>query len=190
MSAQEGIDPNVLECATPPLLVKLGELGCELDASETAGLSAGIAFRLGAFIDATADLPPDTVIYVHHDGNDRRPAANAEPGPRSVFAGGGVIIDRSALRFIIEGRLVVMPPKERKVLTFLADNAGVVKSREEIFQAVWGMELMDTTSNCVNVTVSRIRRQLGSRLSGLIETAFEEGYWVNGEFVPKPREDE
>jgi DNA-binding response OmpR family regulator len=89
---------------------------------------------------------------------------------------GDLVIDpvrRSATR---SGKEIELTTKEFTLLEFLARNAGLVLTREQIITHVWDAEL-DSFSNLVDVHVSNLRKKIdhGERVR-LLETIRGVGY--------------
>lgn len=76
-----------------------------------------------------------------------------------VKAFGSLELDEDARRVTVKGRPVDLTSMEYMILSYLASNAGRALSNEQIFLAVWGFE-MDTSSNTLNVLISRMRKKL------------------------------
>ena len=92
--------------------------------------------------------------------------------PPMVFRG-DLAIDRVRRRVSRGGRPVLLTRKEFGVLEELAAADGGVVSAEELLERVWD-EHADPFSNTVSVTLSRLRRKLGS--PSPIETVIGCGY--------------
>jgi len=58
-----------------------------------------------------------------------------------------------------QGKLVEMPPKELEVLYFLASNANLVFTREQLLEKVWGFDFFGD-SRTVDVHIKRLREKL------------------------------
>jgi DNA-binding response OmpR family regulator len=86
---------------------------------------------------------------------------------------GDLAIDRVRRRVSRAGRPVALTRKEFGVLEELAAAEGGVVSAEDLLERVWD-EHADPFSNTVSVTVSRLRRKLGSPPP--IETVIGCGY--------------
>ncbi|QKV91061.1 response regulator transcription factor [Streptomyces sp. NA02950] len=93
------------------------------------------------------------------------------PGP--VVAAGGVRIDLAARRLEVDGRPVTLTRREFDVLALLAREPGVVRSREEILDEVWG-DLLLSASRSLDVHIAGIRAKTGC--PGLVETLRGTGY--------------
>ena len=64
--------------------------------------------------------------------------------PRLALAGplvvGDLTIDVGAYTVVVDGRSLLLPPREFRVLYVLAQNAGHVVSTEQLIAQVWGAE--------------------------------------------------
>ncbi|MCP9207586.1 response regulator transcription factor [Streptomyces cucumeris] len=94
------------------------------------------------------------------------------PGP-VVVAAGGVRIDLATRRLEVDGRPVTLTRREFDVLALLAREPGVVRSREEILDEVWG-DLLLSASRSLDVHIAGIRAKTGC--PGLVETLRGTGY--------------
>ncbi|WP_432034973.1 response regulator transcription factor [Streptomyces cucumeris] len=93
------------------------------------------------------------------------------PGP--VVVAGGVRIDLATRRLEVDGRPVTLTRREFDVLALLAREPGVVRSREEILDEVWG-DLLLSASRSLDVHIAGIRAKTGC--PGLVETLRGTGY--------------
>ncbi|MFA7131655.1 MAG: winged helix-turn-helix domain-containing protein, partial [Bacilli bacterium] len=77
----------------------------------------------------------------------------------------------------IENKAIFLTPTEFKLLSFLAKRCGIVLSREEILDNVFGYtsEIYDRT---VDAHIKSLRRKFG-KYRGLIETIRGIGYRIN-----------
>ncbi|WP_054813495.1 response regulator transcription factor [Nocardia arizonensis] len=87
----------------------------------------------------------------------RRPLATALPA--ETLRVGRVQLDRAGRRVWADGRPVELTKREFDLLAVLADNAGIVLTREQILSSVWGYDF-PTDTNVVDVFVSYLRRKL------------------------------
>jgi DNA-binding response OmpR family regulator len=99
-------------------------------------------------------------------------ARRSPPAPPVVYWG-DLVIDRARRRVSRGARPVLLTRKEFGVLEVLAAAGGGIVSAEELLEKVWD-EHADPFSNTVSVTVSRLRRKLGSPPP--IETVVGSGY--------------
>jgi DNA-binding response OmpR family regulator len=102
-----------------------------------------------------------------------RRAAGFESPARLLL--GDVQIDRDAREAAIGGRPVELTGKEFDLLAFLVEHAGIVVSREQLLDRVWGMQFAGGTRT-VDVHVAQLRRKLGR--PDLIRTVRGAGYKV------------
>jgi DNA-binding response OmpR family regulator len=80
---------------------------------------------------------------------------------RATIAAGDLVIDQGARSAAFRGKPVVLARTEFRILEYLAVNAGLVVSREQILARVWD-EGFDGPSNIVDVYMSAIRRKLSA----------------------------
>ncbi len=86
----------------------------------------------------------------------------------SVVTLGDLRVDISAHEATIDGRPLELRRREFELLSYLAERAGELVSRDEIAREVWN-DPLSTTSSTIDVHISALRRQLG-------ETAAEPKY--------------
>jgi two-component system alkaline phosphatase synthesis response regulator PhoP len=84
----------------------------------------------------------------------------------STSTGGGILlatrdftIDRDKFVVILEGKEHFLPKKEFELLYFLASSPNKVFSRDEIFSAVWGDDVV-VGDRTIDVHIRRIREKL------------------------------
>ena len=83
---------------------------------------------------------------------------------------GALVIDLLARAVTVDGRQVQLGPLQYRLLEYLARNAGVAVSRDQILDEVYGIAA-DIGTDRVDVLVQRLRRKLG-------DTAGEGSYIV------------
>lgn len=88
---------------------------------------------------------------------------------------GPIEIDPSQRSCLVSGRRISLQPREFELLEILMRKAGRVLSRVYLLETVWGMRHTAQT-RAVDVMVSRLRRRLGARAGGMIETVSKLGY--------------
>ncbi len=86
---------------------------------------------------------------------------------------GGLKIDESGRRVLVEGEPVDLTRIEFDLLRTLASQAGRVAPKSQLLSQVWGFESYD--ENLVQVYVSSLRRKLG-RCGALVQTVRGVGY--------------
>ncbi len=89
-------------------------------------------------------------------------ALRIEVGPREVF---------------VDGEQVALTPKEFDLLTTLVENRGIVLTREQLLERVWGFTFLGD-SRTIDVHVRQLRRKLGEACP--IQTVWGTGYKVAG----------
>ena len=85
----------------------------------------------------------------------------------------GLVVDVRTRRVTVHGREVALTPKEFDLLALLAEDAGAVRTRTDILDAVWEPNWYGPTKT-LDVHVASIRRKLGDPT--LIETVRGVGY--------------
>jgi DNA-binding response OmpR family regulator len=87
---------------------------------------------------------------------------------------GDVVIDPAGHEVHIAGRSVELRPKEFDLLLTLAEHRGIVLSREQLLELVWGYDFYGETRT-VDVHVAHLRKRLADS-SVEIETVLGVGY--------------
>jgi DNA-binding response OmpR family regulator len=103
----------------------------------------------------------------------RRRHAAPPPGPVEL---GPLTVDTRSRRVALDGREVVLTPKEFDLLALLTSDPGAVMSRTKILQEVWQTNWFGS-SKTVDVHVAALRRKLGDPT--WIETVRGVGFRVN-----------
>ncbi len=84
-----------------------------------------------------------------------------DPAPRSErLELGDVVLDPEAHEVTVAGEAVELTGKEFDLLAYLVENAGIVVSRDQLLDRVWGMTYAGGTRT-VDVHVAQLRRKLG-----------------------------
>jgi DNA-binding response OmpR family regulator len=84
-----------------------------------------------------------------------------------------VVVDRDAREVTVDGHTVELTTKEFDLLATLLENPGVVVSRDQLLDRVWGMTYPGGTRT-VDVHVAQLRRKLGR--PELVRTVRGAGY--------------
>ena len=84
-----------------------------------------------------------------------------EPAPRGeTLELGDVLVDLQAREVTVAGEPVELTGKEFDLLAYLLENTGIVVSRDQLLDRVWGMSYAGGTRT-VDVHVAQLRRKLG-----------------------------
>ena len=86
---------------------------------------------------------------------------------------GDVLLRRDAREVTVGGEQVELTSKEFELLAWLMEHPGIVFSREQLLDRVWGMSYFGGTRT-VDVHVAQLRRKLGR--PGLVRTMRGAGY--------------
>ena len=106
-----------------------------------------------------------------------RRAEEEPPGePREVFRLSGLCVDPARRTATVDGRPVTLTLKEFDLLCCLLHNQGLVLTRDQLLNAVWGYGF-DGESRTVDVHVRTLRQKLGPS-GALIETVRGVGYKI------------
>jgi two-component system response regulator ResD len=101
----------------------------------------------------------------------RRAKAGTPAG--DTLALGPVTLSRSGREVQVDGRTLELTQREFELLDYLMQRPGMVVSREELLEAVWGF-LSPGDTRTVEVHIAQLRKKLGD--PGLIRTLRGVGY--------------
>ena len=130
------------------------------------------------------ELGADDYIVKHFDMKElvarikaviRRFQAADAPEKELVFPGLTINISQYTVTYM--GKPLEMPPREIELLYFLASHPGMVFTREQLLEQVWGYDYFGD-SRTVDVHVKRLREKLsgGEELGWQIKTVWGVGY--------------
>lgn len=110
----------------------------------------------------------------------QEPSAVAKYKPEEDFepsdGDGGVVVDISRKRVLIDYQAAPLTFKEFELLQFLVVHKGMTISREEIIQALWREDDIDIPNErTIDVHVRRLRSKLG-RFEDIVRTVRGVGY--------------
>jgi DNA-binding response OmpR family regulator len=94
-------------------------------------------------------------------------------GAEEVLTLNDVVLNRNAREVAVDGKAVELTTKEFDLLATLLENPGIVVSRDQLLDRVWGMTYPGGTRT-VDVHVAQLRRKLGR--PELIHTVRGAGY--------------
>jgi two-component system alkaline phosphatase synthesis response regulator PhoP len=120
------------------------------DFSQIAGLDAGGDDYI------TKPVKPKVLMSRINALLRRRPEAEEAEGPMVV---GDITIDREKYLIYRDGQEYSLPRKEFELLFLLASKANKVFTREEIFENVWGNDVI-VGERTIDVHIRRIREKL------------------------------
>lgn len=100
-----------------------------------------------------------------------------QTAPARVLEAGGVQLDRASCQARLHGVLLNLTATEFRLLEFLMSRPGVVFSREQLLNAVWGQDRA-ITDRAVDVYVLRLRQKIEIQPTnpGLIHSVRGFGY--------------
>ena len=97
-----------------------------------------------------------------------------DPAPsQEVLALGDVLVNRETHEVTVAGEAVELTAKEFELLAYFLANPGILLSRDQLLDRVWGVEYPGGTRT-VDVHVAQVRRKLGR--PELIRTLRGSGY--------------
>jgi DNA-binding response OmpR family regulator len=106
----------------------------------------------------------------------RRADARGPDGPRAhTVEHDAVRIDVGAREVFVAGERVTLTPKEFDLLLTLVENRGLVLTREQLLERVWGYTFLGD-SRTIDVHVRQLRRKIGEHCP--IQTVWGTGYKV------------
>jgi DNA-binding response OmpR family regulator len=100
-----------------------------------------------------------------------------EPPKAEAHDVGPIHVDYGRREVMLPEGEVLLTPKEFDLLWYFAENRGLVLSRDQIMEAVWGYEWLGE-SRTVDAHVRQLRRKLGAYLP--LRTVWGVGYQLTG----------
>ncbi|MBW3576213.1 MAG: response regulator transcription factor [Actinobacteria bacterium] len=89
----------------------------------------------------------------------RRDVRTNAPGSDEVVEAAGVRVDPARREVTVSGRVLQLPPKEFDLLEVLVRNAGLVRTRTQLVDEVWGNDYVGDTRT-LDVHIARLRRRI------------------------------
>jgi two-component system alkaline phosphatase synthesis response regulator PhoP len=105
----------------------------------------------------------------------RRSGPKIAPDDEGARSAGNIVIDPARRTVNVAGQAVDLRAKEFDLLLVMAENAGIVLSREKLLDLVWGFDFYGETRT-VDVHVAHLRSKLGEAATAKIETVWGVGY--------------
>ncbi len=102
----------------------------------------------------------------------RRGSVSKEDASASIIKSGRIEINTKRHTVLFDGNEVVLPRKEFKLLSLLCSDPGVLHTREEIMEKVWGAEVI-VGDRTIDVHIRKLREKLDENL---IKTVKGVGY--------------
>jgi len=90
----------------------------------------------------------------------RRSDRNEEKEGEDIINIGGLIIDRERVSVNKDGEVIALAKKEFELLQLLVSKPGKVFSREEIFNKVWGTDVI-VGNRTIDVHIRKLREKIG-----------------------------
>lgn len=112
----------------------------------------------------------------------RKDAASADAEKSDIMDAGPIHLDAARYMVEVSGIEVRLTHKEFETLRFLMHNRGIVVSRGQLLDQVWGYEVAGETRT-VDAHIQTLRKKLGeadSQAASLIETVRGVGYRMKG----------
>ena len=87
----------------------------------------------------------------------------------------GLVIDDAAFLAYVDGKKLELTLKEFELLSYLAHNSGLVLTRDQLLDAVWGYDYVGD-SRTVDSHIARLRTKLGDFGGTHLKTIYGMGY--------------
>jgi two-component system, OmpR family, response regulator len=167
--------------AARPRLVVLDLMLPAMDGFEVLKALRGGGGRLPVIVVTARDEEADRVLGLELGADDyvtkpfsprelvarvkavlRRSEAEPDGGPRPAMHLGDLTVDPGRHEVTFEGRQVQLTAREFELLAYLVRNRGLVLSRDQILERVWGYAFPADTRT-VDVHIRQLRAKLGER---------------------------
>ena len=120
----------------------------------------------------------ELVLRVEAVSRRRRPAAEAD-APHQRIEAGRVVLDVDAHRCLVDGAELPLTLQEFRLLAYLIQGRGRVRTREDLLADVWNAS-PELETRTVDTHVKRLRDKLGAA-GDIIETVRGLGYRIREE---------
>ncbi len=108
----------------------------------------------------------------------RHHSTTSTPKDGSVLTLGSLTVDPVCHVVLVDGEEVALTLKEFQLLSLLLQRSGVVLTRDQLLNTIWGYEF-DGASRTVDVHIRTLRQKLGDA-GNYIETVRGIGYKISG----------
>ena len=106
-----------------------------------------------------------------------RAISRGERSSGNQLRSGKLLVDLFSRRATYDGNVVPLKPKEFDLLVFLMSHAGIILSRDELLEQVWGYSACDNTRTvAVHISGLRVKLEAHADAPRWIETVRGRGY--------------
>ena len=142
----------------------------------------GVGFAAGGDDYLVKPFDPRELM-MHIEAHLRRAQMQPPAAPAAgVITVGRLSLDMGQHRLMKDGVHVPLTPKEFKIMAALAENPGMVLSREQLVEEAWGREFVGETSS-ITVFIKKLRAKIEDDPTEprIIETVWGIGYRLDPE---------
>ena len=151
--------------------------------ARTEGVDVIRGLGLGADDYITKPFDPAQLVArvkAHLKRYQRLTGKNGENQKPERLEDGDVVLEPKTWKVWKKGVEIRLPNREFELLRFLAQNPGIVFSKEELFEQVWWYDYVSDAAT-VSVHINRLREKIEDdpRNPRIIETVWGAGYRLN-----------